>query len=148
MDCLPSAALFADKKHRLVIIDDMMRESDESVVDLFTKHSHHLSASVIFICQNIFHRNKGQRDISLNSHYIIAYKNPRDRSQITSLARQISPGNTAYISEIFNDATSAPYGYLLLDLTQTTPDHLRNRTNIFTDDDPSNVIYVPKNFSI
>lgn len=148
MDCLPSAALFADKKHRLVIIDDMMRESDESVVDLFTKHSHHLSASVIFICQNIFHRNKGQRDISLNSHYIIAYKNPRDRSQITSLARQISPGNTAYISEIFNDATSAPYGYLLLDLTQTTPDHLRNRTNIFPDDDPSNVIYVPKNFSI
>lgn len=101
MDCLPSADLFADKKHRLVIIDDMMRESNESVVDLFTKHSHHLSASVIFICQNIFHRNKGQRDISLNSHYIVAYKNPRDRSQITSLARQIAPGNSSYIAKYF-----------------------------------------------
>jgi len=147
LDWLPKAEMFADKKNRLVIIDDMMRESDESVVDLFTKHSHHLSASVIFICQNIFHRGKGQRDISLNSHYIVAFKSPRDRTQISSLARQISPGNTAYINEIFEDATKNPYGYLLLDLTQTTPDHLRYRTNIFPDDKP-NFIYVPKNYPI
>lgn len=148
LDCLPSVELFADKKPRLVVLDDMMRESDESVVDLFTKHSHHLSASVIFICQNIFHKGKGQRDISLNSHYIVAYKSPRDRSQISTLARQISPGNAAYISEIFADATQVPYGYLLLDLTQTTPDHLRYRTKIFPDDVPHNVIYLPKNFIV
>lgn len=148
LDYIPSAELFADKKPRLVILDDMMRESDSNVVDLFTKHSHHLSASVIFICQNIFHRGKGQRDISLNSHYITMYKNPRDRNQISCLARQICPKNVAYISEIFEDATSEPYGYLLLDLTQTTPEHLRYRTNIFPHDYPTNIVYVPKNFSV
>jgi len=146
LDWLPSAEMFADKKNRLVIIDDMMRESDESVVDLFTKHSHHLSASVIFICQNIFHKGKGQRDISLNSHLIVSYKSPRDRTQISSLARQICPGNTAYINEAFEDATKKPYGYLLLDLTQTMPDELRYRTNIFPDDEERNIIYVPKTY--
>lgn len=148
LDCLPPVALFEDKKPRLVIIDDMMRESDESVVDLFTKHSHHLSVSAIFICQNIFYKGKGQRDISLNSHYIVAYKNPRDRIQFTTLARQICPQNAAYMKEIFEDATAESYGYLVMDLTQTTPDHLRYRTKIFPEDDPSNVIYVPKNFPV
>lgn len=148
LDYIPSETMFTDKKPRLVILDDMMRESDKNVVDLFTKHSHHLSVSVIFICQNIFHKGKGQRDISLNSHYITMYKNPRDRNQISHLARQICPKNAAYISEIFENATSEPYGYLVLDLTQTTPDHLRYRTNVFPSDDPSNVVYVPKNFNV
>lgn len=145
LECLPDKELFVDQKSRLVVIDDLMRESDDSVVDLFTKHSHHHGVSVIFICQNIFYKGKGQRDISLNSHYIVAYKNPRDRVQFSTLARQVCPQNAAYMKEIFEDATSVSYGYLVMDLTQTTPDHLRYRTSIFPDDDPSNVIYVPKN---
>lgn len=148
LDCIPDSAMFEDKKPRLVIIDDLMRECNEQVVDLFTKHSHHLGLSVIFITQNIFHKGKGMRDISLNAHYIIAYKSPRDRGQFSALARQICPGNIQYANEIFADATNVPYGYLVMDLTQTTPDHLRYRTNIFPDDKPSNIVYVPKNLVI
>lgn len=147
-DFLPSSEMFLDKKPRLLIIDDMMREFNGSVVDLFTKQSHHLGMSVIFITQNIFHKGKGMRDISLNSHYIVAYKSPRDRSQFSYLARQICPENTPYLNEAFEDATSVSYGYLVMDLTQTTPDHLRYRTNIFPDDNPSNVVYVPKSYHI
>lgn len=149
LEGVPSVELFDDKKPRLVVIDDLMRESaNENVVDFFTKHSHHLCVSVIFICQNIFHKGKGQRDISLNSHYIVAYKNPRDRVQFSTLARQICPQNLSYMKEIFEDATSVPYGYLVMDLTQTTPDHMRNRTNIFPMDNPANIIYVPKNYNV
>ena len=117
-------------------------------MDLFTKHSHHLGLSVIFVTQNIFHKGKGMRDISLNSQYIVAYKSPRDRNQFATLSRQICPGNAKYLNEAFESATNVPYGYLLMDLTQTTPDHLRFRRNIFPDDNPSNVVYVPKNFMI
>lgn len=148
VNSIPDVEMFADKEPRLIVLDDYMREMNERVVDLFTKESHHLGLSVIFITQNIFHRGKGMRDISLNCHYIVAYKSPRDRGQISSLARQICPGNTKYISEIFDDATRVPYGYLVLDLTQTTPDHLRYRTNIFPDDNPPYVVYVPKNFHV
>lgn len=150
IDYLPTAELFHDKKPRLVVVDDMQREANEHghVADLFSKLSHHLSVSAIFICQNIFYKGKGQRDISLNSHYIVVYKNPRDRVQFSTLARQICPHNTAYMKEIFEDATAEPYGYLVMDLTQTTPDHLRNRTKIFPDDVPTNIIYVPKTFHV
>lgn len=148
LDYIPDTSLFSDRRPRLIIIDDMMRESNDNIVDLFTKFSHHLSLSAIFTTQNIFHQIKGMRDISLNAHYIVAYKSPRDRVQFSTLARQICPGNTRYVIEAFEDATNVPYGYLVMDLTQTTPDHLRYRTNIFPDDNPHNIIYVPKNFNV
>lgn len=149
IDCMPDRALISDKKPRIVVIDDLMsQQSGDSLIDLYTKDSHHCSASVLFICQNIFYKGKAQRDISLNSHYLAIFKNPRDRRQFGTLSSQICPQNAVYMNEIFADATSVPYGYLLLDLTQTTPDHQRYRTNIFPDDVPSNIVYVPKNYIV
>lgn len=148
IDSLPDKEMFEDKRPRLLIVDDWMAENNGSLVNFFTKYSHHLSVSVIFICQNIFYKGKGQRDISLNSHYIVVYKNPRDRNQFGVLAQQVNPQNVTYMKEIFTDATANAYGYLLLDLTQTTPDHLRFRTKIFPNEYPSNIIYVPKTYNV
>lgn len=116
---------------KLVIIDDLMSETNHRVTRLFTKGSHHKNTSVIYIVQNLFSKNKEQRTISLNSHYLVLFKNPRDTSQITNLAKQMRPGNIKYIQDAFKDATSKPHGYLLVDLKQDTPEHLRLRTNIF-----------------
>jgi hypothetical protein len=145
---IPEAQLFEDKIPRLVILDDLMRESDGNVVDLFTRGSHHQNISVIFVTQNIFNQAKGQRDISLNSHYLICFKNPRDKVQIMNLARQVYPENSKFIQEAYIDATSKPFGYLLFDLTQTQNDAYRFRTNIFPSDSPQNIIYIPKNYNI
>ena len=98
---------------------------------LFTKESHHHNLSVMFIVQNLFDKNKEIRTISLNSHYLVVFKNPRDASQITHLAKQMYPGKTKYVQEAFLDATNQPHGYLVFDLRQETPDHLRLRTDIF-----------------
>jgi hypothetical protein len=130
-----------DGKPRLVIIDDLMREADGSVIDLFTKGSHHRNISVIFITQNLFHKGKAQRDVSLNSHYIVIFKNPRDAAQVSFLARQIAPDNPRFIQEAYKDATSAAHGYLLLDLKQGTDDSVRVRTDIFN---TYQTIYVPR----
>lgn len=143
---IPDVSMFTDLKPRLVILDDLMREANGDLVDLFTKGSHHYNLSVIFVTQNIFNQGKGRRDISLNAHYIVCFKNPRDKQQILHLSKQISPENPRYIQDAYNDATSKPYGYLLFDLRQTTPDVVRYRTNIFQSDKPSNIVYVPKNF--
>ena len=32
------------------------------------------------------------RNISLNAHYIVLFKSPRDKQQISMLARQVNPG--------------------------------------------------------
>ena len=129
---------------KLVIIDDLMRESsNNTVVDLFTKMSHHCNLSVIYITQNLFHQGNGQRDISLNSNYIVLFKNPRDRAQIQHLARQVCPENPKFLQEVYFDATIRPHGYLLLDLKQTTPENCRYRTCIFPFD-KYHFVYVPR----
>ena len=139
---IPKTDEWTDNKPRLVILDDLMTEADERVTKLFTKGSHHRNLSVIFIVQNLFGTNKEQRTITLNSHYLVVFKNPRDVSQINHLAKQMYPGKLKYVQEAFKDATGSPHGYLLFDLCQETPDHLRLRTNIFP---PSNqVVYVQK----
>jgi hypothetical protein len=43
----------------------------------------------MYIVQNLFHRWKHHRTISLNAHYMVVLKNPRDVSQIMALADQI-----------------------------------------------------------
>ena len=111
-----------------------MRESAcAAVVNLFTKGSHHNNLSVIFITQNLFHR--GQREISLNSNYIVIFKNPRDRAQIRHLARQLCPENPKFLQEAYSDAVAKPFHYLLLDLKQDTPENCRYRACIFPDDE-------------
>jgi hypothetical protein len=39
----------------LIVKDDMMQESNENVIDLFTRVCHHSNASKIFFMQNVFH---------------------------------------------------------------------------------------------
>lgn len=140
---IPDLSMFDGKYPRLLIIDDLMRESDGRIVDIFTKGSHHRNLSVFYITQNIFHQGKGQRDISLNSSYIVYFKNPRDRTQIRHLARQVYPDNVKFLEEAYKDATSQAHGYLFIDLKQNTNDICRFKTTIFPFDGNCTV-YVPK----
>lgn len=141
---VPDISMFRDLRPRIVILDDLLSSVDANVVELFIRGSHHYNLSVMFVVQNLFSKNKGCRDISLNSHYIVLMKNPRDKHQINTLARQISPENSRFICEAYKDATEKPYGYLLLDLHQTTPEQYRVRTNIFSSDSPRNIVYIPQ----
>lgn len=129
---LPSDMDTWPPKPRLLIIDDLMREADDRVSNLFTKASHHRDISVIYIVQNVFDINKHHRTISLNAKYMVVFKNPRDASQITHLAKQMYPGQVKYMQDAFKQATSRPHGYLLIDSTQYAPDELRLRSNIFS----------------
>ena len=129
-------------RRRLVIIDDLMQEIDDRVTRLFTKGSHHRNISVILIVQNLFGKNKEQRTISLNSHYLVVFKNPRDQAQIIHLGKQMYPGQSQYVSEAFKSATEVPHGYLLFDLKQNTPDYLRLRSAIFPGE--QHTVYVPR----
>ncbi|GFX28685.1 putative uncharacterized transposon-derived protein F54H12.3 [Trichonephila clavipes] len=54
--------------------------------------------------------------------------NRRDQSQITHLGRQLYPRKVKFFQECYADATSKPYGYLLIDLKPETDESLRVRT--------------------
>ena len=117
---------FDNGKRGLVVLDDLMAETDSRVTNLFTKKSHHSDTSVIYLVQNLFSKNKESRTISLNAQYMIVFKNPRDSSQLANLARQMYPGRGAFVQEAFADATASPYGYLLIDLK---PEHARRHAS-------------------
>ena len=120
---LPNTDDFDGSEPVLLIVDDLMHETDETIANLFTKGSHHRNVSVIFLLQNLFHKNKYIRTIILNSHYMVLFKNPRDASQFASLARQMYPKQSAFAIEAYKDATREPYGYLFVDLR---PDRTKN----------------------
>ena len=110
---------------------------DENYVcDLFKKGSHRRNISVILITQNLFHQGKNCREISLNAKYIFVLKNVRDRDQFSHLARQVLPHDSKGLLLAYLHATKAPYGYLLLDLSEDTDDSLRFRTCIFPNEAP------------
>ena len=62
---------------------------------------------------------------------------------MTTLAKQMYPGRVKFVQEAFDDATSTPYGYILVDLKQDTPEDLRLRTSILPDD-AVQYVYMPK----
>ena len=112
-----------------------MNEADQNVCNLFTKLSHHRNVSVVFVTQNLFHRNRHVRTMNLNTHYVVLFKNPRDAGQVAIMARQMYPRKSNFVVEAFRDATREPYGYLLIDPKPETDDRYRFRTNIFPDDE-------------
>lgn len=128
------------KSGQLLIVDDLMNEVDQKIVDIFTKHSHHLGVSVMFLTQNFFY--KTMRTITLNCHYLVLFKSPRDSSQMQHLAKQMYPSNSRFFVETFADATREPYSYLVIDLKPDTPDEYRLRSGIFPGE--VNYVYVPR----
>ena len=113
----------------LVIFDDMLGDKDEEKIKLwFTREGHHRNASVVYITQNLFQQSKASHTISLNAHYLVLFQSPRDKVQIKVLSNQLQ---APHMIPVFNDATSKPHGYLLVDLKPTTPNYLRFRTDIF-----------------
>ena len=144
---LEQDAYFSVNKRNLIVIDDQMIEAgkDNRIVNLFTKGSHHRNLSVIYIVQNLFHQGKGNRSISLNSHYLVLFKNPRDKLQILTLAKQMYPGRTDFFLKQYEEAVRRPYGYLLIDLKTTTQDDCRLRTNVLPGEEGFNQAAMEEN---
>ena len=136
--------MFDPTRRNVAVIDDLMTEahSDQRMTKLFSVGSHHRNLSIIFIIHNLFHYGREMRTLSLNSHYLILFKNPRDHLQIATLARQMYPGRSQFLIEAFEDATKVPHGYLIIDLKPETEDQLRIRTGILPSDRV--VVYVQK----
>ena len=125
------------RNHKLLIIDDQQLEALNSklVADLFTKFSHHNNITIIFILQNLFHQGKYSRDISLNAHYFVLFKNQRDINQVKILGNQLGISNL--LLDSYFDATKDPFTYLLIDIAPRSDRDLMLRTHIFSQEYPT-----------
>ena len=105
--------MFDRSVNNLIILDDMMDEvtQDKLISQLFTI-GHHENLSVIYLTQYLFHKN--QREISLNSDYMVVFKNPQDKTQLMNWARQFMTRKYTFLLWVFEDATKIPRSYPLL----------------------------------
>ena len=112
----------------LLIFDDSCEEicDSKAFVDNATA-GRHRGLSIIYIERNLFHQSKLGRDVELQNTHIVLFKSPRDVMQVTTLSTHLGLG--AELVDWYRDATSVPFGHLLIDLSPRTDDILRYCTN-------------------
>ena len=125
----------------LLIFDDSCAENCNSKesVDIATARRHR-GFSTIYIKHNLFHQSKQGNDVELQNTHIVLFKSPRDVHQVATLSVQLGLGSA--LVDWCRDATSVPFGHLLIELSPRTDDLLRYCTN--SENIPSN-FYVPDN---
>ena len=112
----------------LLIFDDSCEEicNSKAFVDIATA-GRHRGLSTIYNKHNLFNQSKLGRDVELQNTHIVLFKSPRDVMQVTTLSAQLSLGSE--LVDCYRDATSVPFGHLLIDLLPRTDDRLRFCTN-------------------
>ena len=102
----------------LLIFDDSCEVicNSKAFVDIATAGGHR-GLSTCYIKHNLFHQGKLGRDVELQNTQIL-FKSPRDVIQVSTLNAQLGLGSE--LVDWYRDATSVPYGHLLIDLSQRT----------------------------
>ena len=93
--------------------------------------------------QNLF--EKSMQTASLNTQYIVLFKNHRDKSRVGKLAEQLAQKNWKFFLSAYEDATSKAHSHLILDFQQDTPECLR--LYAFAQDKVAH-LYVNKDFDV
>src|SRR5438552_13078114 len=96
----------------VVVLDDLMNEAKDhaGVTALFTKLVHHRNLFVINITQNFFINSKETRTRRLNTQYVVMFKNPSDATQIHVIGRQMYPGNSQFLTNVYRHVTRFVHG--------------------------------------
>ena len=85
----------------LLVIDDLMLEAskDARISQLFTRGSHHRNLSVICLLQNFYF--PGTQTLRRNSHYLILFNMPVDKTQVRMMSRQMFPDKPSHMIKKF-----------------------------------------------
>ena len=130
-DIAESIKSSASGQPMLVIFDDLISSpSLKGIADLFTVDARHKNISMVFLTQRMFVNCEHFRQISQNCDYFCIFKNPRNSSEIQSLAQQMTPGNLILV-QIYMEATRGPFSYLFINLTQECDPKLKYLSQLF-----------------
>ena len=67
---------------------------------------------------------------------MIVFKSPMSQDQIRTLGTFMFPGQLDEFLQLYDEAVEKPYGYLIIDAKQTTPNEERFKTDIFASNNP------------
>lgn len=136
--------MFSPKQNNLLIIDDLSTETQSSrdFTNFMIRSSHHCNCCLISIEHFLYGDSKERRLQSPHWHQCILFKNQRSMHHIGVLARQASICEPSIIKFAYSDATSKPYGYLVMDFRNETPPQLRLMANVFGENEEPPYSYI------
>lgn len=107
----------------LLIVDDQMHamEKSDSFTKFFTRKVAHTGFRLWYLVQNLFAKGKEHRTQSLNANYLVLFRNVRDVSTVSHIAKQLAPSNPKAFVKMYEDATRNPYSYLIVNCLQNAP---------------------------
>ena len=125
----------------LLIFDDSCAGiwNSKEIAEIATA-GRHCGFSNICIKNNLSQQSKLGSDVELQNTHIVLFKSPWDVHQVATLSVQLGLGSA--LADMYRDATSIPFGLLLIDLSPRTDDRLRYCTNSGY---ISSKFYVPNN---
>jgi hypothetical protein len=114
----------------LIICDDLyFSKKLNEIAEQFLIKGRHRNTSWIVLTQSIFNQ-PALKNISRNSSHITLFKSVR-LNEPHIFFSQLRPKSSKVLQNIYAQATEKSYSYLDIDLSQTCPDKLRYKTNIF-----------------
>jgi len=125
----------AGKKHSLLVIDDKAEEIGTNPLceALFTRLSHHLAMSVVFLVQSGALQGKHAQTINRNTHTNILMRSPREYFYLRSLGTALN--KYKLIREAYENAcTEQAFGYLCIESHPQANPEYQLRTSIFPSD--------------
>ena len=85
---------------------------------------------MVLLTQSLFVHDESFRQTSQNCDYFCISKNPKNSSEIRSLAQQMTPGNIILV-QIYIEATKGPFSYLFINLTQECDEKFKFLSHLF-----------------
>ena len=89
----PLLEMISSLRNGILVLDDLMERvvKDTNLMSVFTEGSHHKNISVVFLMQNMYQKGTHTRTMSMNTQYMVLFKNARDQTQIRTLGLQMFP---------------------------------------------------------
>ncbi len=114
----------------LILCDDLyFSKKLNEIAEQFLIKGRHRNTSWLVLTQSIFNQ-PALKNISRNSSHITLFKSVR-LNEPHIFFSQLRPKSSKVLQNIYAQATEKSYSYLDIDLSQTCPDKLRYKTNIF-----------------
>ena len=128
----------ASNQPTMVVFDDLINSKTvKTIAKLYMVDGRHMNLSMVFLTQRMFVNNEYFRQVSQNSDYFCVFKNPRNSSEIRTLAQQLTPGGLELV-DIYLKATKEPFSYLFINSTQECNNDHKYLSNLFSHDHSNN----------
>ena len=119
----------------VVVVDDLLLESQKKTAELFVYGSHHLNITIFYLTQNLYPRDENVRIMTMNAHYMVLFGDQRSVRQVRSLSHQIFVGKERErLTNAFNKSINTNYGFVLLTFVQTFPRQLLVINNFWSNE--------------